>query len=344
MPSDGSGSSRKQKVIMGPAMFDLLIPLAMLKHKNKKGRGSKYHLICKSGGGPLDVDALRYPPVISDKSSETSRSTERSDEPSRKSHTSKKSSKSHSDKGKETATSQRGEGSIEKPTAKASAVEHNGPPPGPSVYTSAQDAKLLELKAANKTWKEIVEELGYSKSVWQARFKQIKSGAEGAGELHQNNSRGNTSEKEATKGEGSTDKKDKGKIGDNIKGDQKDGGKGGHMASSKASSKKEGSVMKGKAGEDQPRKRIPTPPASVDSGYASSSEPRLSMSALTALLESDAQLFSPAEIVDLYRMLKNDENERWTRVASMFFRKTGKRVHEDHVRDAINALVGKSRM
>ncbi|KAF7508189.1 hypothetical protein GJ744_009486 [Endocarpon pusillum] len=46
-------------------------------------------------------------------------------------------------------------------------------------FTTADDAKLLELKAAGKTWKEIVAEMKKSQSALKERFKEIGPKASG---------------------------------------------------------------------------------------------------------------------------------------------------------------------
>lgn len=48
------------------------------------------------------------------------------------------------------------------------------------TFTVADDAKLIEMKAAGKTWKEIVAETKKSMSALKERFKEIGPKAEGA--------------------------------------------------------------------------------------------------------------------------------------------------------------------
>ncbi|KAJ9630731.1 hypothetical protein H2203_001255 [Taxawa tesnikishii (nom. ined.)] len=55
--------------------------------------------------------------------------------------------------------------------------------PGPNRmddFTAEQDAKLLEMKAQNKSWKDIETELGKPKHVLQKRFKETKPASEDA--------------------------------------------------------------------------------------------------------------------------------------------------------------------
>jgi Myb-like DNA-binding domain len=49
------------------------------------------------------------------------------------------------------------------------------------TFTAADDAKLIELKANGKTWKEIVAEMKKSQSALKERFKEIGPKAEDAG-------------------------------------------------------------------------------------------------------------------------------------------------------------------
>lgn len=48
------------------------------------------------------------------------------------------------------------------------------------TFTVADDAKLIEMKAAGKTWKEIVAETKKSMSALKERFKEIGPKADGA--------------------------------------------------------------------------------------------------------------------------------------------------------------------
>ena len=47
------------------------------------------------------------------------------------------------------------------------------------TFTAADDAKLVEMKAAGKTWKEIVAEMKKSQSALKVRFKEIGPKADG---------------------------------------------------------------------------------------------------------------------------------------------------------------------
>lgn len=50
------------------------------------------------------------------------------------------------------------------------------------TFTAADDAKLIEMKAAGKTWKEIVAETKKSQSALKDRFKEIAPKADTSGE------------------------------------------------------------------------------------------------------------------------------------------------------------------
>ncbi|KAF2153098.1 hypothetical protein K461DRAFT_312569 [Myriangium duriaei CBS 260.36] len=299
MSAKGSTSSKRRSVT-GVGLFDVLMPLATLNRR--KGPEPSYYLVRSKSGRPLNVAALRQKPT-------------KSNDPTAASQISGTTPKPDTSKEQESKTTSTVATVAEEKLANASASSIATP-----EFTAEQDAKLLEMKAANKTWKDIVSELGRSKSVWQARWKVTRP-------------QGTAMNSATQKG------KSKGEDGSIV-----EGKKANKSNSSRANdSKKEKALKKANVLRDLLETGVPTPSASVVSKHTSRSEPRMSLSALLELLEVDAGFFSPRELRDLFQMLQGDEDEKWLRIASRFYDQTGRRMHEEDIRDAVEALVGKSR-
>ncbi|PNS19797.1 Transcription factor RAX1 [Sphaceloma murrayae] len=202
-------------------------------------------------------------------------------------------------------------------------------------WTPEQDAKLIEMKQASKTWKEISEELGKHTGALRTRWKEINPDKKGETPAPAP-APAATGEKEAN------DKKDKKPVED-----KKDG-------NNDNDTKQQNQGKKGKKIKHQKQDNtethfaafqngIPTPPASVKSkgSHGQKDEPKLSLDALAALLDEDANYFSTSELRDLYGLLRDDEEEKWLRIASEFYDLTGRRIHEDDIKAKVQRLLAK---
>lgn len=67
-------------------------------------------------------------------------------------------------------------------------------------------------------------------------------------------------------------------------------------------------------------------------------EPKMSLSELVEFLEEDNGHFSAWDLRDLQRMIQEDEAEKWLRLASKFYDRTGRRIHEYDIRDKADRL------
>ncbi|TKX23919.1 hypothetical protein C1H76_3857 [Elsinoe australis] len=222
------------------------------------------------------------------------------------------------------------------------------------VFTAEQDAKLTEMKTGNKTWKEIEEALNKPKFALQARWKEIKPSEEGAvgNDAAGGGGKGGDAAKDkATAGKqgGAENAQKHAKDQDNVaKAEAEKNKQQGKQANNENQGGKRGKKNKHQNQTllDMMPNGVPTPPASVHSvrssrSYRGRAEPKLSLSALTALLAEDAEFFTAAEIRDLWKLLTDDEEDQWLRVASRFFDATGRRVHEDDIKAKVKALLAK---
>ena len=181
-------------------------------------------------------------------------------------------------------------------------------------FTAGQDAKLREMKAEGKTWKDIHAEIPeHGLSALKARFKDInKDGNDNAGA-------------EAKKLEG-TKKDGGGKKGDNEKKADGDGGKGEEKKDeNKKGENKQGGGKKGSGEKEEPSKA------------GSKGSAKFGMKDMITLQEDD--MFNFEELRILAGMVVNDESNRWLRIASRFFDKTGRRVSADDIREKFEEMV-----
>lgn len=116
---------------------------------------SRVYIVRSRDGKPLNIDALKSqakkPPATPEKPAEAKKKAES------KPKCDPKETKAKQDKLKEDEEDH-------------ASKDHEMP-----STTPEQDAKLLAMKGDNKTWAEIAEALGHSKSVWRTRFKQLQA-------------------------------------------------------------------------------------------------------------------------------------------------------------------------
>jgi predicted CopG family antitoxin len=168
-------------------------------------------------------------------------------------------------------------------------------------FTDEDDATLKRMKDEKKSWNEIIEVLGRNKKVLQDRFKEINGGG------------GNDTKED--------ENKDNGKKGGNGNGEGK---------KDKFDNKKES--------KKQDKKPEPAKPAAVKAGSVAGSngQARFTMNEWMTLQEDD--VFSFGELQCLSELMLRDERHRWTRLASAFYDKTGRRVHPDDIRDKFGEM------
>jgi hypothetical protein len=182
-------------------------------------------------------------------------------------------------------------------------------------FTTEDDETLKRMKAENKTWAQIIEGLGRSKHVLQARYKEIKDDGGGNNtkldEKKDNNKKGNNNGGETKKDNATNNKKENEKA---EKADKKAEAAPAKPASAKAPSAKAPSVAR------------------------SDGQARFTMQEWMTLQEDD--VFSFGELQCLSELMLRDERQRWMRVASAFYDRTGRRVHPEDVREKFEEMGG----
>jgi hypothetical protein len=182
-------------------------------------------------------------------------------------------------------------------------------------FTTEDDETLKRMKAENKTWAQIIEVLGRSKHVLQARYKEIKDDA--GGDNTKLDEKKDSNKKDTNNG--GVDKKD------NATNNKKENKK-----ADKADKKPEAAPAKPASAK--------APSAKAPSVARSDGQARFTMQEWMTLQEDD--VFSFGELQCLSELMLRDERQRWMRVASAFYDRTGRRVHPEDVREKFEEMGG----
>ncbi|KAL9055255.1 MAG: hypothetical protein Q9162_003665 [Coniocarpon cinnabarinum] len=172
--------------------------------------------------------------------------------------------------------------------------------PPDSGFTPEQDAQLKQLKDEKKSWKVIATTMGIEKGKLQGRFRDLMQAAHGG---------------DAKKDEG---KKDEGKKDAPTTEDKPVEARNDAKPDEKPEGKGEG---KGKGKKN----KAPPEPKPNDS------------EANVRVLEPD-DLFDFEDLQVLVQLCSGDEDEKWERVASRFFDRTGRRVYWGDIRERLGGM------
>lgn len=172
-------------------------------------------------------------------------------------------------------------------------------------FTAEQDAKLKEMKAENKTWKQIADALCVKPNEifkLKARFKELQSAGANGGEAK-------TEDKKEEKKPAEENKKEEKKQAEENK-PTNDGGKKGKK-NNQGNNANNANVNVNKRAETTPNNDKPQ--------------------VVRVMLEPD-DLFDLEDLYLLAKIVKLDDEQRWGRIASRFLDKTGRVVHKDDIR------------
>lgn len=185
--------------------------------------------------------------------------------------------------------------------------------PGPNRmddFTAEQDAKLLEMKAQNKSWKDIETELGKPKHVLQKRFKETKPASEDAAKkAEEGKKKAEENKKRAEEGKDEAAAAKKGKEG-KEKAKKKE-----EEEEEKKKKKKEG----GGDGKEEQEGR------------------KFTLEEWATLTEDD--VFTYEDLKALADIFSLDEEQRWIRVASKFYGLTGRRMDPGDIKDKFEKVL-----
>ncbi|KAL9090373.1 MAG: hypothetical protein Q9159_002000 [Coniocarpon cinnabarinum] len=167
--------------------------------------------------------------------------------------------------------------------------------PPDSGFTPEQDAQLKQLKDEKKSWKVIATIMGIEKGKLQGRFRDLMQAAHGG---------------DAKKDEG---KKDEGKKDAPTTEEKAAEARNDAKPEEKTEGKGKGKKNKGPAAAE-------VKPNDSD--------------ASVRVLEPD-DLFDFEDLQVLVQLCSGDEDEKWERVASRFFDRTGRRVYWGDIRESL---------
>lgn len=184
-------------------------------------------------------------------------------------------------------------------------------------WTPAEDAKLKEMKAEGKSWKEIATEFGVHVGQIKKRWNQIKDTVEGGGDDKKKDESGKKGEDGGKANEGG------------------DGGAGQTKKEKRAAKKAEAEKAK-EAETKNDEKKEKSKKASSKAGSVEGVEPRFTMGEWQILQEDD--LFSFGELQCLSELIMKDRDFSWLRIAGAFYDTTGRRVHPEDIREKFEAM------
>jgi hypothetical protein len=189
---------------------------------------------------------------------------------------------------------------IEQPATMATAKDANAQQQTDPEFSAEFDAKLKAMKADNKTWKEISEELGRSASTLKTRFKQIK-------DVNDDDAAADKGNKGNSKAESKTDGDKKANAHDTSKG-------------TKAQDKNKDTKAQDKNKDTKAQAKASKPTSNV----AQVGEP--------VVLEED-DTFSYDDLRALVRIYQNDHAAFWQRIANRFADHSGRDLHAQVFKD-----------
>ncbi|RMY83770.1 hypothetical protein D0862_11610 [Hortaea werneckii] len=216
-----------------------------------------------------------------------------------------------------------------------------------SEFSAEEDAKLKELKDTNTSWRDIAEQMKRPMQELKTRWGQIKPTA---------------NEQKPPQQQGKAEK-GKGKQPQQANHQGKKGGKPQTKEQEVAAAKKREERQKRREEASKPISLTPAPGSAQDNpqkpttgshkattnqpinaggggaaGDARGDETRFTLSEWLTL-QSDS-LFTLSELQFLSEIIMRDQTQTWLRVASVFYDKTGRKVHPEDIRVKFEEMAG----
>ncbi|KAI7348707.1 hypothetical protein KC320_g6492 [Hortaea werneckii] len=217
----------------------------------------------------------------------------------------------------------------------------------PSEFSAEEDAKLKELKDTDTPWKVIAEQMNRPVQELKTRWGQIKP---------------NVNEQKPQQQQGKGNGKGKQNQQNNRQGKQ--GGKPQTKEQEEAAAKKREERQKRKEEASKPISLAPAPAPSTKPASGPSNprnltnepiNPNPNLPTTTAAaderdetrftlsewltLQSDS-LFTLSELQFLSEIIMRDQNQTWLRIASVFYDRTGRKVHPEDIREKFERMAG----
>ena len=191
-------------------------------------------------------------------------------------------------------------------------------------WTPAQDAKLLEMKAANKSWKDIEIEIGKPRPIAQPRFKELQA----QGKVTNGTKDGKDNRKNTTHEQKKAEyrKEWEAKAKENQK--QNNESKNGNQHKNETDKGKADQEKKGQASKDN-RKQDQTKPAT---------EKKYTLAQLSKVEDRNFTIRELSILTELVAGLDAKEKATWEVVASRYFDRSGCRVDGEDLKERFEAL------
>jgi hypothetical protein len=199
-------------------------------------------------------------------------------------------------------------------------------------WTAEQDKVLKAMKEDGKSWAQIVQEVGHSKSQCQARWKEINSAQgkkEDAGKKDGGGDGGDQAKQGGENKDGNNQNQGQGKK------NKKGGNNQNHNQNHNNNQSNDKNDNNNKNNHQNKKGNKPTPKPSSNNDNIPN-EARFTMNDWLTLQGDD--IFSFGELQCLSELIAKDMNQSWHRVAAKFFDLTGRRVHPDDVREKFESM------
>jgi len=359
-------------------LFDLVLGSGSLATRSSRGKTDSQYYLVKSRKGPLNLAAVADAKKTKSKDGGSTKSgkdekknagkSEKKKDDKAASKSEEKSTEKVAEKVTETITVEKSVDKAEPTNAEPANAEPAKAEPAKAepaqatqgtattetvTFTAAEDAKLQEMKATNKSWKDIMAELNRTKHDLTIRWKEINS--QPAEDSKQTEAKPVQVEKQVPP----QDKKVTIRATEETK--AAPAAKEVVASTAAPAAKDTGACLKCLVRERKCRHSSASSSSSSTlststlssrhrhrrhRGHCAKDDEgedlrRMSIPALLNLLQQDAEFLSPGELKDLYELAQEDEGDKWLRVASRFFDLTGRRVHEEDVREKVEALMGR---
>ncbi|KAI7083943.1 hypothetical protein KC356_g7159 [Hortaea werneckii] len=207
-------------------------------------------------------------------------------------------------------------------------------------FTAEEDAKLKELKDTNTTWADIASQMNRPIQELKPRWGQIKPNTND--QKPQQQGKGNGKGKQNQQNNNQQEKK---------------GGKPQTKEQEQAAAKKREERQKRREEAEKPVSLAPaaTPapanpkkptnesikplPGALPTNTANAGDETRFTLHEWLTLQSDS-LFTLSELQCLSEIIMRDQNQTWLRIASVFYDKTGRKVHPEDIREKFEQMAG----
>jgi len=192
-------------------------------------------------------------------------------------------------------------------------------------WTPTQDAKLLEMKASNKSWKDIETEIGKPRHIAQPRFKELQGQGKAADVAEQGKDKQKNTSHEQKKAEYRKEWEAEAKAKEDQKKDN----------NSKKGKQHNKDTNKGKANQE---KKDQAGNSGKQDQAKAATEKKYTLAHLSKIEDRNFPIRELGIIADLVAGLDAKEKATWEVVASRYFDRSGCRVDGEDLKETFEAL------